>query len=138
MYHFKTDNGVKESICSSYQTPNGNILVVPYSTSFRMGLIVKGVDTVVRYGPAYDIDDHLQKTGRDPLVQSHAILLLYKRSLGSRNTTTPMEEICPNHSVSNIMLVGNVENTPKPTSPLHNCCYNCRKKFACSCKCSDE
>lgn len=55
-----------------------------------MELIVNGVETVVRYGPAYVIDDHLKKTGRDPLVQSHAILLLYKRSpLGSRNITTP-------------------------------------------------
>lgn len=26
-----------------------------------MELIVNGVETVVRYGPAYDIDDHLLK-----------------------------------------------------------------------------
>lgn len=72
---------MKESICTSYQNPNGNIRVVLCSTSFSMGLDVKGVDTVVHYGPANDIDDYLQETGRagrDPLIQSHAILLLYK------------------------------------------------------------
>lgn len=77
-----------------------------------MELIVNGVETVVRYGPAYDIDDHLRKTGRDPLVQSHAILLLYKRSpLGSRNINTPsFGRNMLEPSALKIMLVGNVEN----------------------------
>ncbi|XP_062571099.1 uncharacterized protein LOC134233124 [Saccostrea cucullata] len=51
MYHLKTDDDVKESICSSYQDPTGNIRVVLCSTSFSMGLDVKAVDTVVHYGP---------------------------------------------------------------------------------------
>lgn len=74
-----------------------------------MELIVNGVETVVRYGPANDIDDHLKKTGRDPLVQSHAILLLYKRSLRSRNITTP--------SFGRNML--------EPFSVKDNACWKC-------------
>jgi Lhr-like helicase len=51
-----------------------------------MGLDVKGVDTVIHYGPANDIDDYLQESGRaerDPPHECHAIPLKYKRCLGS-------------------------------------------------------
>ncbi|XP_062603564.1 bifunctional 3'-5' exonuclease/ATP-dependent helicase WRN-like [Saccostrea cucullata] len=106
-----------------------------------MGLDVKAVDTVVHYGPANDIDDYLQETGRagrDPLIQSHAILLLYKRSLGSRNITSQMKEYTKSNMCRRQCLLKLFENKPEPISPMHNCSDNCRKICSCSCKCSDE
>ena len=42
MYHLKTDEEVKETDASSYQDPDGVTRVVLCSTSFSMGLDVKG------------------------------------------------------------------------------------------------
>ena len=43
MFHMKTSDVVKSSICKSYDDPAGHIRVVLCSTSFSMGLDVKGV-----------------------------------------------------------------------------------------------
>ena len=47
MFHMKTSDIVKSSICQSYADPCGHIRVVLCTTSFSMGLDVKGVDSVV-------------------------------------------------------------------------------------------
>lgn len=89
MYHLKSNDDIKEFICTSYQNPSGNLCVVLCSSSVSMGLDVKAVDTVVYFGPASDFDDYQQETGRagrDPNRQRHAILLLYNKGfIGSRN-----------------------------------------------------
>ena len=41
------------------------------------GWILKGIDTVIHYGPANDIDDYMQEVGRcgrDKTQQRHTIL----------------------------------------------------------------
>ena len=59
MFHMKTSDVVKSSICKSYEDPAGHIRVVLCSTSFSMGLDVKGVDAVVQYGPANSLEDYI-------------------------------------------------------------------------------
>ena len=41
MFHLKTTDSVKESICKSYHDEFGSLRVVPCTTSFSMGLDVK-------------------------------------------------------------------------------------------------
>ena len=65
MFHMKTADVVKSAICNSYQNPDGNIRAVLRTTSFGMGLDVKGVDTVIHYGPANNLEDYIQETGRN-------------------------------------------------------------------------
>ena len=78
MFHLKTDDEVKDSNWSSYHCPEGKIRIVLASTSFSMGLDVKCVDFVIHYGPANDMDDYVQETGRagrDQSKQCDAILI---------------------------------------------------------------
>lgn len=140
MFHMKTDEDVKSSICKSYQDPKGNIRVVLCSTSFSMGLDVKGVDTVIHYGPANDIDDYLQESGRagrDPLSQSHAILIKYKRCLGSQNISVPMKNYAKSSECRRKLLMENLGFPADVHETLHSCCDLCRDICKCSCKCDN-
>ena len=81
MYHQKTDDEVKEMIVESFQDSDGTIRVCLSSTSFSMGVDVKGVNTIVHYGACNDLDDYLQESGRagrQADEQSHAIVMKYK------------------------------------------------------------
>ena len=69
MFHIKTADVVKSAICNSYQNPDGNIRAVLRTTSFSMGLDVKGVDTVIHYGPANNLEDYIQETGRNNIAR---------------------------------------------------------------------
>ncbi|CAC5412531.1 unnamed protein product [Mytilus coruscus] len=72
MFHMKTDDDVKDFICTSYMNPN-----------------------VIHYGPANDVDDYVQESGRagrEPSLQCNAILLTYIRCLGSQNIFPTMKE----------------------------------------------
>ena len=64
MFHLTTSEKIKHAICDSFRDTNGLIRVVLCSTSFSMGLDVKCVHTVIHFGPANDVDDYLQESGR--------------------------------------------------------------------------
>ena len=141
MFHLKTDEEVKENVCSNYQNQSGNIRVVLCSTSFSMGLDVKGIDTVLHYGPANDIDDYMQEVGRcgrDETQQSHAILLKYKRCLGSQNITKEMKEYVRSVSSRRVHLLLPFTATASPLLPKHACCDICSKHCECSCHCESD
>ena len=75
-YHLKTDDEVKDSIASSYQKEDGNVCVVLCSTSFSMGLDVKGVNTVIHYRACNNLDDYLQESGRAGRQHHENVMLL--------------------------------------------------------------
>ena len=107
MYQLKTDEEVKESISASYQDSEGSIRIVLCSTSFSMGLDVKGVNTVVHYGACNDIDDYLQESGRarrQPDEQCHAIVMKYKQCLGSKYITQDMKDFVTTKSCRRNLL----------------------------------
>ncbi|CAC5424201.1 recQ [Mytilus coruscus] len=108
----KTDDDVKGFICTSYMNPNGNIRVVLCSTSFSMGLDVNGVDTVIYYGPANDVDDYVQESGRAEYVKSNT---------------------CRRAFILNVFKTS-VEHAHIP----YFCCDICRLSCKCACSCEDE
>lgn len=137
----KTDDEVKENICTNYQNEHGNIRVVLCSTSFSMGLDVKEVSTVIHYGPANDIDDYMQEVGRcgrDETQQSHAILIKYKRCLGSQNITKEMKTYVLSDSCRRVHLLVPFTDTAAPLLPKHACCDICSIMCKCLCSCNTE
>ena len=140
MYHLKTDEEVKESIAESYQDRNGSIRVVLCSTSFSMGLDVKGVNTVVHYGACNDLDDYLQESGRagrQPDEKCHAIVMKYKQCLGSRNITQDMKAFITTKACRRQLLLKPFTDT-NPKTGNHDCCDNCAAKCSCQCTCGDH
>ncbi|CAG2190513.1 unnamed protein product [Mytilus edulis] len=141
MFHMKTDDDVKDFICTSYMNPNGNIRVVLCSTSFSMGLDVKGVDTVIHYGPANDVDDYVQESGRagrEPSQQCNAILLTYKRCLGSQNIFPSMKEYVKSKTCRRAFILNIFKTIVEHAHIPHFCCDICRLSCKCACSCEDE
>ncbi|KAJ8050125.1 Bloom syndrome protein-like [Holothuria leucospilota] len=103
-----------------------------------MGVDVKGVNTIVHFGPSSDIDDYCQESGRGGRdgSESYAILINYSGSSGRYKTSDGMkyyvnnEEICRRE-----LLLEPFGCKPNNTSSrtLHLCCDIC----ACRCKCGD-
>ena len=143
MFHMKTADVVKSSICKSYEDPAGHIGVVLCTTSFSMGLDVKGVDTVVHYGPANNLEDYIQETGRAGRRLSencHAILIKYKHSLGSKNISPEMKTYVNVQTCRRSSLLQSFTKDVESVSPvpIHRCCDNCTKFCRCICKCENN
>ena len=145
MFHMKTTDSVKESICKSYQEQFGSLRVVLCTTSFSMGLDVKGVDTVVHYGPANDLEDYIQETGRAGRNLSdkcHAVLMRYKRCTGSKNISADMKNYVTSTTCRRIQILKpfmheTVRNSICPTVS-HDCCDICANTCRCSVLCSGK
>ena len=142
MFHMKTTDSVKEAICRSYHEDSGTLRVVLCTTSFSMGLDVKGVDTVVHYGPANNLEDYLQETGRagrNPNEKCHAVMIKYKRSTGSKNISANMKEFVLSSSCRRKRLLRPFTTDLECVTPsiIHDCCDICAKLCKCLCNCSD-
>ena len=142
MFHLTTNEKIKREICKSFQDENGCVRVILLSsTSFSMGLDVRDVNTVVHYGPANDIDDYLQESGRagrDPSISCNAVMLKYKYCLGSQNITSEMKEYVKAESCRRLLLLRPFSEDAQSLHPMHNCCDICSAKCKCSCSCTDN
>ena len=141
MYHLKTDEEVKETVAASYQDPGGVTRVVLCSTSFSMGLDVKGVNSVIHYGSSNDLDDYIQESGRAgrrPDEQCHAIIMKYKRCLASKNIANSMKEYINAKTCRRKILLKpftSTYSTNDSGKELHDCCDICALLCSCQCKC---
>ena len=59
-----TEVAIKENIVSAFVKPDSNLRVVITTTAFGMGLDCPSVHQIIHWGPANDIDDYVQQTGR--------------------------------------------------------------------------
>lgn len=141
MFHLSTSEKIKRAVCTSFQDEGGLIRVVLCSTSFSMGLDVKRVHTVVHYGPANDIDDYLQESGRagrDPTKQCNAVLIKYKYSLNSLNITSDMKQYVNGTTCRRLKVLLPFTKDAESVSPKHDCCDICSLKCNCACICTTE
>ena len=132
----KTTDSVKESICKSYHDEFGSLRVVLCTTSFSMGLDMKGDDRVVHYGLANDLEDYIQETGRagrNPNNKCHAVPMKYKRCTGSKNISADMKEYgtsttCRRKQLLKPFMHGTDMDSVCPTVS-HDCCDTCTKNM---------
>ncbi|XP_046377256.2 ATP-dependent DNA helicase RecQ-like [Haliotis rufescens] len=141
MLHSKTDDEVKESICSSFKDDQGFKRVVLVSSSFSTCLDVQGVGHVIHYGPAYDVEDYIQETGRagrNQKTQVHAILMTYRKCLSQSNAVQScMKQYCTGSSCRRVELLQHFESSPSKVSPPHDCCDVCALECKCQCHCEE-
>ena len=138
MYHLKTDEAVKESVAASYQDPNGITRVVLCSTSFSMGLDVKGVNTIIHYGPSSDLDDYILESGRagrQPDDNAHAVIMRYKRCLSSKNISKEMKTFIKTKTCRRQVLLEPFIEKFKALQNGHDCCDICALTCSCLCYC---
>lgn len=135
MYHLKTHDTVKQSTITDLVKPEGKKRTTLCSTSFSMGLSLSGVKVTVHYGPADDLDDYMQETGRgarETGSSSLAVLIKYRNSTGSCHVSKDMKEyITTKECRRKILYRPFMKDEPKSVKPGHNCCDNCSLKCDC-------
>lgn len=141
MYHQDTDVEIQSTVKESF-SQDGTIRVLFCTIAFGMGLDVKAVNNVIHYGPASDIDDYLQESGRggrNEYVQSHALLLNPKGSTRGSNISKDMRNyIKENNKCKRVQLMEQLMDKPKALEMLHNCCSFCASKCFCLCTCPKD
>ena len=139
-YQGNTEEMVKQKITDSLVNPTGHITVLIATIAFGMGVDCKCLRQVIHFGAPSDIDGYCQETGRAGRdgVQSHAVLLLPKKSVSSKTITPVMKAYCKSVDVCRRKLI--FENFPgkyKKVEPLHRCCDICTKICDCG-KCKED
>ncbi|XP_071118580.1 ATP-dependent DNA helicase RecQ-like [Haliotis cracherodii] len=139
MFHSKTNREVKKYVSQSFIDPNGFKRIVLCSTSFSMGLDLQSLETVIHYGPANNVEDYIQETGRagrDPEKQAHALLMQFRQCLSDRrNISDEMKQYVRTNVCRRVELLKSFDQNPQQIQPLHKCCDNCAISCKCLCDC---
>jgi superfamily II DNA helicase RecQ len=133
VYHMKTDDSVKESILSHF-SKDGHMRCVLASSSFSMGLNIPDIQHVIHFGPAMDLDDFIQETGRASRSldsKATSVVLLYSKCLNGPNITQEMKDYVKTIGCRRVELLKNYCDDPQPLLPLHDCCDNCSSQCDC-------
>ena len=130
MYHAKIDKEDRPMILECFGRL-GSCRVVFCTIAFGMGVDIPDIRRVIHYGPAADIDDYFQESGRAGRdgASSLSILYIYPGSLIGR-VSAAMKQYCRSHECRRRDLLryfsfGNF----RPVD--HTCCDVCRSQCAC-------
>ena len=103
-----------------------------------MGVNIKDAFLDLHLGPATDLDDYMQETGRigrESKCLGHAILLKYKRCTASKNITMAMNNYVNNTTTCRRRMLSHFGvDAPKQYVP-HECCDICSHGCKCLCQC---
>ena len=142
IFHAVTHESRKQEILEDFIKEDGHIRVLLATSAFGMGVDAKGLYTVMHYGPARDMDDYFQESGRVGRdgKQSHAILLNYK-GRGKGNFDDDMKKYMREKSkCRRKILLEYYGYDTTSTVTMHNCCDVCAQNCDCGqdlCKESD-
>ena len=131
MRHSCTPSANKERILLSFQLITGTIRLLIATIAFGMGVDCKGVNRVIHYGPAKNVEFYIQETGkagRD--VTQSAVYILYHGILLAHVDGHMKQYVKTNHCRRKELLKHFNCTTWQHEVP-HPCCDNC----AADCKC---
>lgn len=119
-------------ILRSLWDPSGCCRVVFATNALGMGIDVKGLSTVIHYGPSSSLESYMQeigRAGRDGL-QSHASLLYHGQQL--RHAGESMKGYINNTSLCRrVVLLSIFDTEPAECLPKHTCCDVCAAMCQC-------
>ena len=135
MYHSRTHRDVKSTVQSSFAAENGTVRVLIATIAYGMGINVKDLHTVIHYGPADDLDDYVQESGRVGRdgQQSYAILIKYKKCLSGSRISTAMKDYITAKvgECRRVKLYSVFPFSVKPHKTPHLCCDICESTCDC-------
>ena len=132
MFHSATHEENKKTVLESLETESGTCRVVISTSALGMGIDMKGVRTVVHYGPPHTAEDYLQaigRAGRDG-GESHVVLL----HSGALNRGTDMnirQYLSKPDGCRRECLLALFECSVEQKDPLHSCCDLCSMRCSC-------
>lgn len=131
MYHSCTPDANKGNILQSLRHSTGCCRVVFATNALGMGIDVKGLTSVIHYGPSADLESYMQEIGRAGRDgrQSSAYLLYHGQQL--RHTRACMKDYIKNTNCRRATLLSVFDAEPTTCIPQHTCCDVC----ATTCQC---
>ena len=126
IFHAVTHESRKQEILEDFIKEDSQIRVLLATSAFGMGVDVNALYTVIHYGPARDMDDYFQESGRVGRDgrQSHAILLNYK-GRGKGNFDDGMKKYMREKSKCRRKILVEHYGYDTSTVTMHNCCDVC-------------
>ena len=140
MYHLTTLEKQKQTVEDSFRKADGAMRVLFCTSSFGMGVDVKGCYTCIHYGPSASVEDYLQQSGRIGRdgKASHSIVLTYKRCFNTIHVSEDMKSFCNALSCRRAVLMRTINNYSCTLPIKHACCDLCSNICDCRCNCDKE
>lgn len=134
MYHSNTPEANKEAILRSLRVADGKCRVVFATNALGLGVDVKGLYTVVHWGPADTLESYMQEIGRCGRDggQSRAILFYHGQQL--QHIDSEMRQYLFNSDTCRrklLLLPFGAHHHVQPETQ-HQCCDVCARTCTCS------
>lgn len=134
MYHSCTEEQRKEKVMEDFTKAGSFIRVLIATVAFGMGVHVEELYNVLHYGPARDVDDYFQETGRIGRdgKQSYATLLKFPGCFAACKVHERMKDYMETTQCRRQLLLNHYEVSVPSQVIQHLCCDNCSDKCDCS------
>lgn len=130
IYHSMTWQEYKERVIMSMKG-EGKKRVVIATSALSMGVNFPNIRFVVHWGPAHNLLDHHQQSGRagrDGLT-SDVVVIYHGHQLN--HVESDVKTFVQSKACLRVSSYKPLDPNVQPLTPLHNCCSNCRKNCTC-------
>ena len=137
MYHAKITDEEKLVLTKSFMDPSGVCRVLFCTVAFGMGINISNIRRVIHNGPAKEVDEYIQETGRGGRDGNLCEVALYVFKGCTRGKVCQeMKAYCKNRSNCRrkVLMSGFSGDTQYPPKQ-HLCCDICALNCLCNCTC---
>ena len=131
MLHSCTPSANKERILFSFQSITGIIRLLIATIVFGMGVDCKGVNRVIHYGPAKNVEFYIRETGRAGRDGTQSAVYISCRGIFLAHVDGHMKQYVKTNHCRRKELLKHFNCTTWQHEVPHLCCDNC----AADCKC---
>ena len=132
MYHSRTPEANKEIIQQSLRDSQGKCRVLFATNALGMGIDVKGLYTIIHYGPSTNLESYMQELGRCGRDGGQSSAVLYYHGHQMQHTDAMMKAYVYNSSSCRRDLLLSVFGASSvPPRVQHKCCDICAKTCGC-------
>ena len=137
MLHSCSPKANKETVLEAFQHENSGLKVLVATIAFGMGIDCKGVYRTIHFGPAKNIEAHIQETGRAGRDGKQSVsYVIYQGILLSHVDKEIKDYVKTDECRRKTMLkYFDTSLSVDFPEPIHLCCDNCA--LHCQCKSSD-
>ena len=123
MYHAGTPALVKEHIQESLNNENGCIRILACTVAFRMGVNCQGVNRVIHFGPAKNLECYIQECGRSGRNGQPSVCLLLYNGLLAAHCNMDIKEYTMSNECRRLFIFKHFPGN-KSNAVLGQSCYN--------------
>ncbi|XP_062507710.1 uncharacterized protein LOC134184109 [Corticium candelabrum] len=133
MYHSSTPEANKEAILTSLRAVDGKCRVVFATNALGLGIDVKGLHTVVHWGPANTLESYMQEIGRCGRDGGQSRAVLYYHGQQLQHIDFEMRQyLFDSDTCRRKLLLLPFGAPPVQPETQHQCCDVCARTCSCA------